>query len=66
MKNLVHISNSDVLLVQETKLEDVDFLQATQYFCRNNEGLVVSTKGASVQLATLWKTSSFELVESQS
>ena len=45
MKDLLRISNPDILLVQETKMEDVEFLQASNIFWKNSEGLAVSARG---------------------
>ena len=65
MKDLLRISNPDILLVQEKKIEDVEFLQASNIFWKNNEGLAVSASGAYGGVGFLSKTSSFELVRSQ-
>ena len=65
MKDLIRISNPDILLIQETKMEDVDFLQVSNIFWKNSEGLVVSARGASGGVGLLWKYSSFKLVRSQ-
>ena len=65
MKDLLRISIPNILLVQEKKIEDVEFLQASNIFWKTSEGLAVSTGGASGGVGFLWKYSSFELVHSQ-
>ena len=56
MKDLISISSPDILLIQETKLEDVEFLQASNTFWKNSEDLAVSARGASGGVGMLWKT----------
>ena len=56
MKDLISISSPDILLIQETKLEDVEFLRASNTLWKNSEDLAVSARGASGGVVMLWKT----------
>jgi exonuclease III len=64
MKYLMRISSPDVLLVQETKLEEQQFFQTRKSFWNSGEGVAVSSRGASGGLGTLWNPSKFDLIQS--
>ena len=64
MKDLIHISIPEILLVQVTKIEELDFLHVSQFFWKNGEGVEVSARGASGGLGTLWNPVKFDLTHS--
>jgi exonuclease III len=66
MKDLIRTSNIDILLIQETKMEEQDFLLASQKFWKKGARVVFSARGASGGIGTLWDTSKFELVLTKS
>ena len=55
MKDLIHISNPNILLIEETKLEEEDFLLTSQKYWKNKEGVARSARGAYGGIGTLWK-----------
>ena len=61
MQDLICISTLEILLVQETKMEELAFLQASQFFWKNGNGIVVSARGASGGLGELWNSTNFDL-----
>ena len=66
MKDLIRISSPDILLIQETKMEEDYFLQLAPLFWKFSEGLVVSARGASGGLGTLWRKDAFDLIQTVS
>jgi exonuclease III len=66
VKDLVRMSNPEVLLIQETKMEDSEALQASNLFWKRGNGRAVSARGASGGLGTFWNSSVLELVEEES
>ena len=62
MKYLMCISSPDVLLVQETELEEHEFIKASNLFWEKGEGVTLSARGASGGLGTLCNSSKFELI----
>ena len=66
MKYLICIAIPDILLIQETKMEEESFLLFGPLFWKFGEGLAASTRGASGELGTLWKKYSFEVIHSTS
>ena len=66
MKDLIHISTPEVLLVQETKLEEHEFLQSRSSFWKKGEGVTVSARGDSGGIITLCNPSKFDLFHSSS
>ena len=61
LKDIVRLYKPEVLLIQETKLEDVFLLQASKVFWKKGQVKAVSSRGASGGIATFWDTSKFEL-----
>jgi len=55
----------EVLLIQETKLEEEDLLHASNSFWKKGSGKVVSARGASAGIGTLWDTSKLDLIEEE-
>ena len=66
MKDLIRMSNPEILLIQETKLEQSGFLYVSQFFWKRGEGATMSARGASGGLGTLWNSIKFDLVHSSS
>ena len=62
MRNLIKTENPDIMLVQETKLEESDFLQSSKKFWKKGGTKAISARGASRGLGTLWNTSKLQLV----
>jgi len=51
MKSLTRLEAPDILLIQETKMEDTTFLQASKKFWNKSEAQAISARGASGGLA---------------
>ena len=62
MKVLIRISMPHILLIQETKMEEQSFLKVAHSYWFNAQCIVVSSRGASGGLETLWDQSKVELV----
>jgi exonuclease III len=63
MKDLIRISNLDILLVQETKLEESEFLQTSARLWEKGAGAMVSVRGASGGIGSLWNSSTLEILK---
>ena len=59
MRSLIRTETPDILLVQETKLEDAVFLQACKKFWFKSEARAISARGASGGIGTLWNPNKF-------
>ena len=59
MRSLIRTETPDILLIQETKLEDVVFLQASKKLWFKSEARAISTRGASGGIGTLWNPNKF-------
>ena len=53
IRGLIRIEFPDILLVQETKLEDTVFLQASKKLWNRSEAKAISARGVSRGLGTL-------------
>lgn len=62
MKGLIRYENPDILLIQETKMEEVDFLQRSKQIWKKGGGSAVSSRGASGGLGILWNDSSVKKI----
>jgi len=62
VKSLIRIETSDILLIQETKMEGKDFLQVSKKFWKKGGGLTISARGASGGLGSLWNSSKYSLI----
>eukprot|EP00253_Pinus_taeda_P011135 PITA_11135 len=62
IRSLIRTETPDILLIQETKLEDFVFLQESKKLWSKCEAKVISAQGASGGLATLWNASKFSFV----
>eukprot|EP00253_Pinus_taeda_P003795 PITA_03795 len=65
-RNLIRIEAPDIFLIQETKMEDSDFLQTSKKLWSKSKAKVVSARGAFGGLGTLWNDSKFSLVSETS
>jgi exonuclease III len=63
LRDLTRLAKPEVLLIQETKLEEEDLLRASNLFWKKGPGRAVSARGASGGLATLWDSSKIDLIE---
>ena len=61
MKDLVQIHNPNILLVQQTKLEEAAILQAGKKFWKKGPGIANNSKGASGGIATFWDSTLYDL-----
>jgi len=62
MHSLIILESPDILLIQETKLEDSAFLQASKKFWKKNGAHAMSARGASGGLGALWNSNKFSLI----
>ena len=62
MKTLIMTENPDIMLVQETKLEENLFHQNNKSYQNKGGTKVVSARGESGGLGTLWNASKFNMV----
>ena len=63
VKDLVRMSSPEILLIQETKMEEPKTIQASKKFWKKGDGRAVSARGASGGLATFWNSTMFDLLE---
>ena len=61
MKDLVRIHNPEILLVQETKMEEAVALQAGEKFCKKGTGTAINSRGASGGIATFRNSNLYTL-----
>ena len=61
VKDLMRMDPSDILLLQETNIEDESLLLLSKTKWKLNVGKVVSARGTSGGLATLWSDEKFQL-----
>ena len=59
IRNLIRTETPDILLIQETKLEDIVFLQTSKKLWFKSEAREISARGASGGIETLWNMSKF-------
>ena len=60
-KNILKMEPADILLLQETKIEEATLLSISRLKWKKNAGVVVSARGTSGGLATLWSDDKFIL-----
>ena len=65
IRDLVRVIRLEVLLIQETKLEEDALLRASNSFWKKGPGRAVSARGASGGLATFWDSTKLDLVEEE-
>ena len=61
-RNLIRTEAPDIFLIQETKMEEADFLQTSKRIWSKSKAKAVSARGASGGLGTLWNDSKFSLI----
>ena len=66
MKDLIRTVSPNILLIQETKMEEAFFLQSAPFFWKFSKGLAASARGASGGPGTLWRKDAFDLISSVS
>ena len=64
VKDLLRMASPDVLLLQETKIEEDILLSLSKKNWKNNAGKVVSARVSSGGLETLWTEEMFSMVNS--
>lgn len=62
LKGIVRMYSPEILLIQETKLEDLLLLQASKAFWNKGQGRAVSARGASGGIASFWDNSKYDLI----
>eukprot|EP00253_Pinus_taeda_P036481 PITA_36481 len=62
MNSLIRLEAPDILLIQQTKLEDLAFLQASRKFWKKDGAHATSARGASGGLGSLWNPNKFSLI----
>ena len=63
IRSVLRIENPNILLIQETKMEDKDFLQISKKFWNKGGGQAVFARGASGRLGTVWNIKKFSMVK---
>jgi hypothetical protein len=53
----------EILLIQETKLDEPVLLKASKFFWKKGHGKADSAKGASGGIDTFWDSSKLDLME---
>ena len=61
LKDMVRIYNPEILLVQETKLEEVYLLQVGKKFWKKGPGIAINSRGYSGGVATFWDSMIYDL-----
>ena len=61
VKDLLKMEPSDILLLQETKIEEEALLSINKSKWKKNAGVTVSARGTSRGLETLWSDDKFLL-----
>ena len=64
VKDLSRMASPDILLLQETKIEEDSLLSLSKKNCKKNAGMVVSAQGSSGGLETPWTEELFSLEKS--
>ena len=65
MRESIQISQPELLLIHETKMEKEIFLHLSKKNWKKSGGLPVSSMGASGRIGMLWDAQKFELIESK-
>ena len=63
MLYIIYLHQPDILLVQETKMEENVFLHVSQKFWKKGGKAAISSRGASGGIGTLWDDKKFEAVD---
>ena len=62
MLDLISLHHPNILLIQETKLEEIAFLQTSKKFWKKKGAAALSSRGASGGIGTLWDERKFEAI----
>lgn len=62
MRNLIMTENPDLVLIQETKLEEKEFLHSSKKIWNKGGTKAISARGASGGLGTLWNAAKLKLM----
>ena len=65
MLDLISLHQLDILLIQETKLEETAFLQTSKKFWKKKGTAALSSRGASGGIGTLWDDSKYEVMDTK-
>eukprot|EP00253_Pinus_taeda_P018105 PITA_18105 len=60
LKDIVRIYSPKILLIQETKMEDLPLLHSSKVFWKKGHGRAVSARGASDGIATFWNGTMYD------
>jgi exonuclease III len=63
LKDIIKTSNSEILLIQETKMEGQEFIRKAKARWNTSKGIVESARGASGGLGTLWNSKKYDLIK---
>jgi len=63
LKDIIRSSKSEILLIQETKMEGQDFLSKEKALWNTSKGITKSARGASGGLGTLWNSKKYNLIK---
>ena len=63
IKSLMRSESPDILLIQETKMEDKAFLHVVKKLWKKSEGQAVSARGALGGLGTLWNPNKYSRIK---
>ena len=66
IKDIVKMNSPEILLIQETKMEEPETIQASKLFWKKGDGRAFGARGASGGLATFWNSSNLDLLEDHS
>ena len=61
LKDIVRIYNPEILLIQETKMKEVDLLQLGKKFWKKGPGIAINSRGASGGAATFCDSTIYDL-----
>ena len=61
MRDLIRIHKPEILLVQETKMEEPAILQVGKKFWKKGTGIGNNSRGASEGIATFWDPSLYDI-----
>lgn len=66
IRSMIRTETPDILLIQETKLEDSVFRQTSKRLWFKSEARAVSARGASGGIGTLWIENKFAVISEAS
>ena len=62
MLDLISLHQPDILLIQETKMEEAAFLQVSKKIWKKKGSTALSSRGASEGIGTVWDDRKYEAV----